>query len=1072
MRSFMRFFFIPLPWFLLFSATKLTVFSDKNQTHAFDIENYPYSTLSLSNRIHDLNLSEPSSGVYQIKTTGSDPYVWLESLQDAYNPALSYIIAFEYQVSEDFGDLVFYCRTGDKTKPIRTELKPSEQWKWHVFELSEKGNLAGLNIDDIRMDFGEQKDKTFKIRNLRLIETNRDLRLYAAVGEKIHQIDSFGIKVKQLKTQLSASKTVRHTDDKSASVTLATYRHLDLDAETKRPGRETPPRPPVPLGPRIVAGEGPHPDNHTVVRVLSEYQVCETQFLAYPPIIRGGVGVETGKDQKNRAFIATWPLLSGQAHAIHLFNQAGGVRGNIQIAKDIQPPFDLTVGDFVKESPGEEIAVISQNAQIAQPTLLVYSPSGKLLSRKKIKGGKGRYAIITAGKDRLIAQEFDRNKIHSIFPREKVSNLDTEIQSWFLFDSVYPDRDYNGGKPEKNLSTQIRVNKAKKPVSMDVGKMENTFWFDPQEEHGGDSATWGEFPDGTYVRNGLYNYLGSAQYWSPLLKSGEIENRSFKEWIEEIDWGKVFRSPAWRKSIADYNRGIPTVWSAGFSHRWIIRKMKSISSKIDQVTGLPRYLLLDRKNDPAVGGYFGKTLFDYGSQHFEDEALNNLYTYAQRAFYRKLAPAYRRNPEMTIAVEPNHENEIVSGTDSIGDYNPGNLAGFFHYLRALYGELESINRTMKTNFTGTFFDAPRNLLRGDWDKYDFENRFFREWVEYNRVLVSRRVGSSYRECLLAGFPPELIKCHQIPDSYVFKSLVGISEGQKRISPIDWLLTTGAGFGFSRYGTYYDREHNIGQGAYSSGYDNMLVGEYASLHASHEKSLNQLLYLRNHGVSALHVMWWPSDLDKGFNKAQESALREMISKHDTPRKGLAGGISEIRPWRGQTKSFDIASLGTGPTHTGLLKSLNQDGTFEGTVYAVPFHAHVSIEVINEQKTTNLSPRPRELASIPHTRPGSVIEVNFKVSGKTDTLLVDFAHRGIKLTEKSIRLERMEAGQQVRLVYKIPLLMDEIRLSASTPKKIEIKDLLVVHHQDQVINLARKIMTGKRHRGGVTFACLPR
>ena len=1071
MCSFMRFFSIQLPWFFFFAATNLQVFSEKNQTFAFDIETYPYSPLSLSNRIHDLNLSQPSSGVYQIETTGNDPYVWLKPFKDAYQPALSYIIAFEYQVSEDFGDFVFYCQTGDKTKAIRTELKPSEQWQWHVFELSEKGNLTGQDIDAIRMDFGEQTSKTFKVRNLRLIETNRDLRLYAAVGEKLYQIQAFGVKVNQLKKQLSASETVRKTDDKSASVTLAVYRHLDLDAETKRLGKETLTRPPVPLGPKIVAGEGPHPDNHTVIRILSEYQVCETQFLAYPPTIRGGVGVETGKDQKKTSFIATWPLLSKQVHAIHLFNQAGGVRGNIQIANEIQPPFDLTVGDFVKESPGDEIAVISQNAQTAQPSLLVYSPSGKLLRRKKIKGGKGKYAIITAGKDRLIAQEFDRNKIHTIFPSQEVSKLDTEIQSWSLFDSVYPDREFNGGKTEKNISTQIRVNKAKKPVYMDVGKMENKFWFDPQEKHGGDPATWGEFPDGTYVRNGLYNYLGSAQYWSPLLKSGEIENRSFKEWIEKIDWGKVFRSPSWRKSVADYNKGIPTVWSAGFSHRWSIGRMKSISSKMDPVNGLPEYLLLDRKNDPTGGGYFGETLFDYGSQHFENEALNSLYTYAQRAFYRKLAPAYRKNPEMTIAVEPNHENEIVSGSDSIGDYNTGNLEGFYHYLCSLYGNMESINQIMGTSFTTAFFDAPRDLLRGEWDHYDFENLFFQEWVEYNRIVVSRRVGTSYRECLLAGFPPELIKSHQIPDSYVFKSIVGISEGKKRISPIDWLLTTGAGFGFSRYGTYYDREHNIGQGAYSSGFDNMLVGEYASLNASHEKSLNQLLYLRNHGVSTLHVMWWPSNLDKGFNQAQESALREMISKHDTPRKGLAGGIREIRPWRGETKSFDIASLGTGPSHTGLLKSLQKDGTFEGTVYAVPFHAHVNIEVLNEQKATNLSPKPKDFASIPHTRPGSVIEVSFKVKGKTDNLLIDFAHGGIKLSDKSIRLDQIEAGQQVRLVYKIPLLMDEIKLLASTGQKINIEDLLVVHHQDQVINLAKKIMTGKRHQGGVTFACLP-
>jgi hypothetical protein len=1067
----MKIFATALAWICFQTATTLQVFSDENQTIGIKIENYAYTPLSFSNRIHELKLSETDNGIYQIETTGTDPYVWLQSFKDAYQSNLSYIIAFEYQVAGDFGEFVFYYSTGNQTKAIRTKLKPSEDWKWHVFELSEKGKLIGQEIDDLRMDFGEQANKTFQVKNLRLIETTRDLRLYASVGDKLNQIKDFGIGLNKLNPQFSAAETVRHVDDKSSSVTLSVYRYLDLDAQTKSLSKEGSTRPPVPLGPQIVAGEGPAPQNHTIIRILSEYQVCETQFLAYPPTIRGGVGVETGKDEKDHTFIATWPLLSKLTHNIHLFNQGGGTIGKIQVPKEIPPPFDLAVGNFAPGSPGDEIAVISQNAQRAKPIVLVYSSSGRLLSRKTINGEKGRYALITKGKDRLIAQEFDENKIHTIFPAQKESMLDIEIQSWSLFDSVYPDRDFNGGKSEKTTSTLMRFTKSKEPVCLDAGRMENKFWFDPQEEHNGDPSTWEKFPDGKYVSNGLYNYLGSAQYWSPLIKSGKIESKSYEEWTSKIDWSKVTRAPAWRKSIENYNQGKPTVWTAAFTHRWSVGKMKSISSKIDSKTGLPTYLLLDRKNDPSGGGYFGKTLFDYGSQHFENEALNKLYTYAQRAFYRKLAPVYRKNPEMTIAVEPNHENEIVSGSDSIGDYNIGSLKGFYHYLSSLYGDIESINQIMGTSFTTDFFDAPRNLYRGNWDKYDFENLFFREWVEYNRVLVSRRVGTSYRECLLAGFPPEMIKSHQIPDSYVFKSIVGISEGEKRISPIDWLLTTGAGFGFSRYGTYYDREHNIGQGAYSSGFDNMLVGEYASLNASHEKSLNQLLYLRNHGVSTLHVMWWPSELDKGFNKSQGSALREMISNHDTPRKGLAGGISEIRPWRGKDQSFDIASLGTGPSHTGLLKSLKKDGSFEGTVYTVPFHAHVNIEVMNEQKKTNLNPRPKELATILHTRPGSVIEVSFKVNGKTDNLLIDFTHRGVKLSDKSIRLEQIKAGQQVRLVYKIPLLMDEIKLLASTDKNIEIEDFLVVHHQDQVINLAKKIMTGKRHQGGVTFAYLP-
>ena len=104
-----------------------------------------------------------------------------QSLKDSYQPNLSYVIAFEYQAPADFGDFVFYYRTGNKTKPIRTDLEPSKEWKWFVFPLSDRGQLIGKKIDALRMDLGEMDNKTFSIKNLRLIETTRQLKLYACL---------------------------------------------------------------------------------------------------------------------------------------------------------------------------------------------------------------------------------------------------------------------------------------------------------------------------------------------------------------------------------------------------------------------------------------------------------------------------------------------------------------------------------------------------------------------------------------------------------------------------------------------------------------------------------------------------------------------------------------------------------------------------------------------------------------------------------------------------------------------------------------------------------------------------
>jgi hypothetical protein len=170
-------------------------------------------------RKNDLNLTELPGDIYEIQTTGNDPYISFQSLKESYQPNLSYVIAFEYQAPEDFGDFVFYCRTGKKTKPIRTDLQPSKEWNWFVFPLSDSGQLMGKQIDALRMDLGEQNNKIFRIKNLRLIETTRELKLYAALGEKINLVDTFGIGLKDLKTQVSSTETVRYQDEKSLSIT-------------------------------------------------------------------------------------------------------------------------------------------------------------------------------------------------------------------------------------------------------------------------------------------------------------------------------------------------------------------------------------------------------------------------------------------------------------------------------------------------------------------------------------------------------------------------------------------------------------------------------------------------------------------------------------------------------------------------------------------------------------------------------------------------------------------------------------------------------------------------------------
>lgn len=1046
------------------------------------ISGWPHHSLSLSDRTHHARLREVAEGTWELTTTGNDPYIFVDGFTEVHDPDVPYVVAFEYQLSEECGDLMFYYSTSDGVKHTGSHIEPSDKWAWFLHDLSREGRGLGRSVEWFRIDFGNREGADFSIRNLRLVKASKQVRLRANLGDKADRIDTFGISLPDDAAPRKAGmETVRHSDSRSVSVVMSLYRHLDFDALSKLSTDVPSARAPVPRGPRLVAGEGEDPENHTVVRILSDRQVCEAQFLAFPPEIRGGVGVETGAFFGEECCIAAWPLACERTRELRIFNSFGGLLGVVSVSDELVPPFSVCAGDLTGERPGDEIAVVSRRPPPGDNPVLVYDASGQILRRVTCPWTTegAELALLsrnTPSGDVLLLQDLNRKTARQLMPETGDRTLDFSDNPGDirLFDSAFDDRVFNAGGSAEHTSTLFAIGGGGVAVRrLDVGRMENVFWFYKQKSHGGSRATWKPVDDGRYIRNGLYNFLGGAMYWSPLLGTGEIEDKSYAEWTDR-DWDEqsFLRN---RKKISEYDTGVPTVWSPVFTHRWHTGAVSKISSKRDPETGLPVYLLLDRKNDPTGGGYFGKRLFDYGSQNFEQEALNRFYTYCQREFLRRLAVRYRRNPEMTIAVEPNHENEIVSGAHSVGDYNPANLRGFHHYLTALYGDLDNINRIFQTGFTEEFFDAPRGILRGNWDRYHVDNPLFAEWVEYNRVVIYRRVGTSYLQAMHAGFPPELIKCHQIPSLYVFGSIVGISEGQIRISPIDWLLTHGAGFGFSRYGTYYEREHNIGQGAHSSGADGMLIGEYASLNPSTEKALGQLRYLRDHGVAALHVMWWPEHLDKGFNIAQDQALRQLVAEHDSPRPGYAGGISGVRAYSGPAGTFDIAGLGTRARHTGLIKSLRKDGIFEGTVYVVPFHAHVDVRTLCEKPRLRIAGRPTALCEIRETRQGAFVEITFTIqrAQKQESLQLSVTHRNVILSDRTVTVDRLTPGKYVRIGYRIPLILGPVSFNISANAgQVDVKDLKVYLHQEQTINLTKKIMHGTRHRGGVTFDVLDR
>jgi len=1043
-------------------------------------------------RANHLDIVTHADGSMTCTTTGNDPHIYTTPAKGDVDDSTTYLFSFEYKTEEKLeGMSIFFFPPDNPFVEIsHLELEAAKDWTPIRFNLKQLADAWDRRSKLFRIDLGGSSGRSVSIRNVALrAPTPKELKAYKDEEERKKAFfASCGIGLAGIQPGSNTMETVSFQDSESAVSVMSVYKHMDLDALTKMGKVDPSAQAPVPLAPVIVAGEGEAPENHTLVRIFSRYQVLENQFLAWPPEVRGGVGVESLRTADGAAAFAAWPLTSSSVHEIRLFNRYGGMVGSIKISDRISPPYVVCAGRFVESVEDAVVAVAPRRSLSKSVPVLFYRCDGTLLAETKVlaaEDGSAEYAVLSVAEsssaDTVLLQNLNSKTSFSVTPGgvERAVSFENVPGKVRLFGSAYGDRSFNAAGDENVISTLHAVDDAGNVRTMNAGKRENLFWIENQLP---------AVSEGRFIKNAATHtvrnttYLNYAMNWSPLVLQGDIEDKSYEEWTRGIDWSSATENPhtaeessIWVKEnlphfkdIYQYNDGLPTTWFVPFSQRWHTEHTEPLIRKTDPDTGLPLYLVLNRVNQIQGGGYLGERLFEYGSMNLEQESLNRLYHYGQRAFWKRLAPLFRQKPEMTISLKPAHENEITSGARSVGDYNLKNIEGFYQYLLTLYGTLDNINRIFDTPFSASFFDAPRNGERGLWDNYNPNSRIYQAWIEYNRTVVYRRIALAYREVLLAGLPPELIKSHQIPDTFAIHN-IGIGDGEPRVSPIDWLLTAGTGFGYSRYGVDYAKEENIARGAYSSGFDGMFVGEYASLTTNRVDAYQQLAFLREHGINSILAMYWPTNMLTGVNDVQVEALQKMIEKNDTPLRGYAGGIGEVRPYRGPGIQYDVAQLGTGESNTGLLKSLRADGTFEGTVYLVPFHAHVDVTTLLSKDAVSISTTETELCAVPSFRAGSVLEISFVPEVEPrGTIEFNLSHQGCALPGNRVELSNLKAGQKVRITYKVPLVLSNVSLTVSTMRgAVALNDLRVYHQQDMALSTTLGIKRGIRHKNGVSF-----
>lgn len=827
-------------------------------------------------------------------------------------------------------------------------------------------------------------------------------------------------------------------------------------------------------GPALVVGEGKHADNHTLVRVLNRQQITTSQFLAFAPGVKGGVQVAAAQTSAGETLIACAAYDPAQRD-VRVFDVTGTKRAVITPDERVSAPYAILTGHFLSAVDGDVLLVCGMNASGELVTALYAPDSGKQLALFRLDCAFAKDSGIKLS--RRTGSGTDADKVIIFFPGVlEAYEGDCESRSFAWTGIQIPDN-ATGVFPSVNEgeSYVVTVEAADKTKNQSFVRV-----FDSRE------PDWGTLTDVGFKENVFYASLASDNDY------GYVDHLNFQHIRADLSNSaranlnsrstvKAFDDYLLTLTYNDYTFGgidgyVKSYYTENmllepcFTHRWNGGTMNNFVGYTDDA-GNHIFAACGKSGNYESYIELGSS-FDNGTYADGLVVLAKLRTYPIRSFTRALAGAYRGpdgDPTMLIGMSPVHEQEInVDG--SVGDYNIFMVRGFASSLLSVYGSVENINARFGTSFSDeSEIDAPRDAGRGAWDAYSGD--YFMQWSLYTRNMINKRIMESYREALLAGFPPETITSHQIPEGDAVSGFLG--QADTRLSPCDAVMSSGTGFGATRYGTFYSDKSNFVSIAHQSGHNAIELGEYCALTENPSSAYKQLDYLWKNGVRAIHYIT--------FNDNQTAAEREAVAKlqaENKPRPGYTGGTASMLNVRQTGTSYAIVQIGAGEDKQGLLKSVKADGSFEGTVYVVPFHAHVDVTEIAMQQA-GLTYTSEALKGLQN---GDQAELTFDAaytgSGKA-SVTINVTEAGIVQSGSVVTFEIGAEPTSFRYVLSNQISPEDmvitVTFTAGDESALAVSDMVCALETESV---GRKYFVGGKqaykdsesHKGGVTFDVL--
>jgi hypothetical protein len=200
---------------------------------------------------------------------------------------------------------------------------------------------------------------------------------------------------------------------------------------------------------------------------------------------------------------------------------------------------------------------------------------------------------------------------------------------------------------------------------------------------------------------------------------------------------------------------------------------------------------------------------------------------------------------------------------------------------------------------------------------------------------------------------------------------------------------------------------------------------------------------------------------------------LVRKHDQPRTTVTGGISQMKPYVQGECRFNVAAIGMGPGKRGLLKSLREDGSWEGSVYSVPFRTAITVQTIAPESVINANGvRVLEIGPLQAFDAGEQVVVNFTAQSQdASALRFNVRHQfGGQLPGYGQVVEVESDVRMYRFVLRSQLPVDGLILSIEVPAGVIIGEVVAQRQTDEVARPHRDDHEGVPHQGGVTFDLL--